>query len=140
VPPTPSSGDGKRSSLRKVVFVNTVRWTKSQNPLILIVVHRRQNPLESIWELYYYNDNGKDAAKVILLSKKKLRIGGWNQGPLRPLNGLLCQPQMTMVMEKSVGNDWHGKPKYSEETCPSAALSTTNPTCCPYANPGRRGV
>jgi hypothetical protein len=29
-----------------------------------------------------------------------------------------------------------GKPKYSEKTCPSAALSTTNPTCCPDANPG----
>jgi hypothetical protein len=26
-----------------------------------------------------------------------------------------------------------------EKTCPSAALSTTNPTCCPDANPGRRG-
>jgi hypothetical protein len=25
------------------------------------------------------------------------------------------------------------------ETCPSAVLSTTNPTCCPDANPGRRG-
>jgi hypothetical protein len=31
------------------------------------------------------------------------------------------------------------KPKYSEKTCPSAALSTTKPTCCPEANPGRRG-
>jgi hypothetical protein len=41
---------------------------------------------------------------------------------LRPPNGLL----------------WQGKSKYSEKTCPSAALSTTNPTCCPYANPGRR--
>jgi hypothetical protein len=30
-------------------------------------------------------------------------------------------------------------PKYSEKTCSSAALSTTNPTCCPYANLGRRG-
>jgi hypothetical protein len=29
--------------------------------------------------------------------------------------------------------------KYSEKTCPSAALSTTNPTCCPDANPGQRG-
>jgi hypothetical protein len=35
-------------------------------------------------------------------------------------------------------NDWQGKPKYSEKTCPSAALFT-NPTCCPDANPGRRG-
>jgi hypothetical protein len=32
-----------------------------------------------------------------------------------------------------------GEPKYSEKTCPSAALCTTNPTCCPDANPGRRG-
>jgi hypothetical protein len=24
------------------------------------------------------------------------------------------------------------------KTCPTAALSTTNPTCCPDANPGRR--
>jgi hypothetical protein len=36
-------------------------------------------------------------------------------------------------------HDWQGKPNYSEETCPSAALSITNPTCCPDANPGRRG-
>jgi hypothetical protein len=36
-------------------------------------------------------------------------------------------------------NDWQGKLKYSDKTCPSAALSTTNPTCCPYENPGRRG-
>jgi hypothetical protein len=31
--------------------------------------------------------------------------------------------------------DWQGKPKYSEKTCPSATLSTTNPT---WSNPGRR--
>jgi hypothetical protein len=36
-------------------------------------------------------------------------------------------------------NDWQGKPKFSEKTCPSAALSTTKPTCCPDANPGLRG-
>jgi hypothetical protein len=35
--------------------------------------------------------------------------------------------------------DWQGKPKYSEKTCPSAALSTTNPTWPdPGSNPGRR--
>jgi hypothetical protein len=32
-----------------------------------------------------------------------------------------------------------GKQSNSEKTCPSAALSTTNPTCCPDAKPGRRG-
>jgi hypothetical protein len=31
--------------------------------------------------------------------------------------------------------DWQGKPKYSEKACPSATLSTTNPT----SNLGRRG-
>jgi hypothetical protein len=36
--------------------------------------------------------------------------------------------------------DWKRKPKYSEKTCPSANLSTTNPTWPdPGANPGRRG-
>jgi hypothetical protein len=29
--------------------------------------------------------------------------------------------------------NWHGKPKYSEKTCPSATLSTTNPT---WRDPG----
>jgi hypothetical protein len=29
--------------------------------------------------------------------------------------------------------------EYSEKTFPSATLSTTNPTFCPDANPGRRG-
>jgi hypothetical protein len=32
-------------------------------------------------------------------------------------------------------NDWQEKPKYSEKTCPSAALSTTNPT---WPDPDRR--
>jgi hypothetical protein len=35
---------------------------------------------------------------------------------------------------------WQGKPKYSEKTCPSTSLSTTNPTWPdPGSNPGRRG-
>jgi hypothetical protein len=31
--------------------------------------------------------------------------------------------------------DWQGKPKYSEKTCPSATLSTTNPTWPDPINP-----
>jgi hypothetical protein len=35
--------------------------------------------------------------------------------------------------------DWQGKPKCSEKTCPSSALSTTNPTWPdPGSSPGRR--
>jgi hypothetical protein len=37
-------------------------------------------------------------------------------------------------------NEWQGKLKYSEKTCPDATLSTTNPTWpVPGLNPGRRG-
>jgi hypothetical protein len=37
-------------------------------------------------------------------------------------------------------NDWQGKQKYLEKTCPSAALFTANPTRLdPGANPGRSG-
>jgi hypothetical protein len=36
--------------------------------------------------------------------------------------------------------DWQGKPKYSEKTCPSATLSTTNPTWPDLgSNLGRHG-
>jgi hypothetical protein len=36
--------------------------------------------------------------------------------------------------------DCHERPKYSEKTCPSATLSTTNPTWLdPVLNPGLRG-
>jgi hypothetical protein len=53
-------------------------------------------------------------------------------------NGLLCQPRVIMMMEELVERlakqtDVLGK------TCPSAALSTTNPTCCLDANLGRQG-
>jgi hypothetical protein len=36
--------------------------------------------------------------------------------------------------------DWQGKPTYSQKTCPSVTLSTTNPTWPDLgSNPGRRG-
>jgi hypothetical protein len=64
----------------------------------------------------------------------------WVHSALRLPIGLLGPPRVIMMMEKLV--EWWlagAKPKYSEKTYPNAALSTTNPTCCPYANPGRRG-
>jgi hypothetical protein len=37
-------------------------------------------------------------------------------------------------------NEWQGKPKYWEETFPSSALSTTDPTWLQLdSNPGHRG-
>jgi hypothetical protein len=46
---------------------------------------------------------------------------------------------MKMNMEQLMDEIWQGKPKYSEKTCPSATLSTTNPTRHDLgSNPGRR--
>jgi hypothetical protein len=59
----PSPEDGNRSSFRNVVFsiqYNTGRWKKFKNPIILCVIHYRQNSLESAyrcalhhWELVH---------------------------------------------------------------------------------------
>jgi hypothetical protein len=38
-----------------------------------------------------------------------------------------------------IGGLMAGETEVLGENYPSAALSTTNPTCCPDANPGRRG-
>jgi hypothetical protein len=46
-PPSPENGN--RSNFRNVVlssFSNTGRWTKLKPPVILSVIHHRQNPLE----------------------------------------------------------------------------------------------
>jgi hypothetical protein len=42
--------------------------------------------------------------------------------------GLLYQPRMIDDDDYGAIGGWQGKPKYSEKTCPSATLSTTNPT------------
>jgi hypothetical protein len=61
----------------------------------------------------------------------------WVHSALRPLIGLLCPPRVIMMMQKLV--EWlAGETEELGENLPSAALSTTNPICCPYANPGRR--
>jgi hypothetical protein len=45
-----------------------------------------------------------------------------------------------VIVEKLVEWRLAGETKYSEKTCLSATLSTTNPTCLdPVLNPGRRG-
>jgi hypothetical protein len=78
----------------------------------------------------------------IIKLKLNLYSGGWSPiGSTRH-----CGHQWSIVQApgwlwwwRNWWNDWQGKPKYSEKTCLNAALSTTNPTCCPDANQGRRG-
>jgi hypothetical protein len=57
---------------------------------------------------------------------------------LTPFVDLLYQPWMTNIDDcgaVSGMNEWQGKLKYSEKTCLSAVLSTTDPT---YLDPGSK--
>jgi hypothetical protein len=70
--------------------------------------------------------------------------GGWSPNRVhssrRPLTGRLYLPGWLWWWRIWWNEDWQGKPKYSEKTCPSATWSTTNPTWPdPGSNPGRRG-
>jgi hypothetical protein len=60
----------------------------------------------------------------------------------RPLIDLLYQHRIIHdnVWSSWWNENWQGKPKYSEKTCASATLSTTNPTWSDLgSNPGRCG-
>jgi hypothetical protein len=59
--------------------------------------------------------------------------GGVVESKLGPLgtsatSGLLYLPWVTVRMENLWNENWQGKPKYSEKTCPSATVSTANLT------------
>jgi hypothetical protein len=56
-------------------------------------------------------------------------------GPLRTsaTSGLLYVPRWLWRWRIWWNEDWQGKPKYSEKTCPNSTLSTTNPTCQTWA-------
>jgi hypothetical protein len=68
--------------------------------------------------------------------------GGVQTGSSRHVGHLLayCTCPGWLWGWRILWNEWQGKPKYSEKTCPDATLSTTNPTWPdPGLNPGRRG-
>jgi hypothetical protein len=72
-------------------------------------------------------------------------LAGWDlrHQVLRPLLAYCTAPndRWVWLWRTWWNEDWQEKPKYSEKTCPSTTLSTTNPTwpdLC--ANTGRRGV
>jgi hypothetical protein len=72
-------------------------------------------------------------------------VGGWSPSWVhsapRPFTVLLCLPRVIVRME-NFSVEWRlaGETEVLGETCPSATLSTTNPTWPdPGSNPGRRG-
>jgi hypothetical protein len=66
---------------------------------------------------------GQSIVNKIYYSFFLVSLGGVRLSPLgtSATVGLLYQPRM-------IDNDWQGKRKYSEKTCPSATLATTNLT------------
>jgi hypothetical protein len=70
----------------------------------------------------------------IILWQRFLGVG-WNYWPIVP-----APDDRWLVWSSRWNENWHGKPKYSEKTCPSATLFTTNPTWPDLgSNLGRRG-
>jgi hypothetical protein len=68
-------------------------------------------------------------------------LGGTEATVTAALIGPLFQPWVIDDDCGAVGriNEWQGKPKYSEKTCQTAALSTTDPTLLHAgSNPDRR--
>jgi hypothetical protein len=66
--------------------------------------------------------------------------GGVQLGPLGTVTtNRPTVPALGDHDDGEIGGMMIGRGKYLEKTCPCAALSTINPTCCPDANPGCRG-
>jgi hypothetical protein len=80
-----------------------------------------------------------DLGRVIFL----ICMGGgvesnWVHSALRPLIGLLCQPRVIMMMEKLV--EWLAREiEVLGENLPQCRSVHKSLTCCPDANPDRRG-
>jgi hypothetical protein len=68
-----------------------------------------------------------------------LLLVGWDCGHYCPIVPAPCD-KWRWLWRNWWNEDLQGKPKYSQKTCPTATLSTTNPTWPdPGSNPGRRG-
>jgi hypothetical protein len=117
-------------------------------------VNRNKWPTSRLSHLYLCWDSTTQIAnsvKATWLATHLIRIliflicivgGGVQTGSTRHVGHLLayCTCPGWLWVWRIGWNEWQGKPKYSEKTCPDATLSTTNPTWPdPGLNPGCRG-
>jgi hypothetical protein len=90
--------------------------------------------------LHYRKSNPYRPARDDVVTSSFSNFLGWGETWVhlvrRPLIGLMYQPRMIDDDERGAVVEW----ELARETCPSATLSTTNPTWTDLsANPGRRG-
>jgi hypothetical protein len=93
-------------------------------------------------EIYIYTACSRMLPYIFLFIHASFSFFNWNSGGWSQIwSTRHCATSRPVVPAPGdyECNDFQGKPKYSEITCPSAALSTRDPTCCPDANPGHRG-
>jgi hypothetical protein len=101
-------------------------------------VHHKSH---TTWPVFEPGPLGWDSSDYFFFNSHS---GGWNpfwvHSARRPLLAFCTYPWWLWRWRILWNEDWQGKPKHSERTCPSATLSTTNPTSPDSgANPGRRG-
>jgi hypothetical protein len=109
------------------VYSHSITWLYVSSPAWIISPGIWQIPCDLyLFQLLNINFNLKRTIFRI--------VGGGVESKLGPLGTSATEwpnvPVPVIVMMENFwrNEDWQGKPKYSEKTCPSATLFTTNPT------------
>jgi hypothetical protein len=110
---------------------STVSWAHSL-PSKSNAKHTFHNWFCSFWNFY------KALLCLELLNLKIKKLAGWDFGYCGHYWPIVPTPddRWWCLWRNWWNEDWQGKPKCSEKTCPSATLSTTNPT---LLDPGCHG-
>jgi hypothetical protein len=107
-----------------------IHWLTITHEDYIYIVHIQLSNLRVCHQIHHY--------KVCLVS-----CGGVRLSPLSTSVthwSIVPAPNDTWVWSSRWNENWQGKSKYSEQTCPNDTLSTTNPTWPGLgSNPGHRG-
>jgi hypothetical protein len=157
VPSAPSTNSKRIASdaLKAVQIHSAVFLVVSQQSLVLILMFsedggsiflRTTEPTYQTTRCYNPERHNLNVCSVVSFSFFFFSFSGWGETESTWYVGH-CWPivpapdnRWWWLWSSWWNEDWQGKPKYSERTCPSATLSTTNPTRPDLGwNPGRRG-
>jgi hypothetical protein len=132
---------------KAIQVYNLPCWVSYLVYSLVMSIHQTVSPVATRWLLNYRAYTETSLGLGASYYKLLWRIFSFNQrgGTLRTAATywpIVSAPddRWWWLWRNWWNEDWQGKPKYSEKTCPNVTLSTTNPTCLdPGLNPGRRG-